>query len=208
MLVFIDESGDPGFKTEKGSSSHFVIALVIFDDELDAEETALKIKKFRRDLGKNEKFEFKFNKSNKDLRVDFLNVVKNCNFKIRAIVFAKDKIYSNYLRSSKDSFYNFALNQILKNNGDTINHAKIRLDGSGDKMFRQNLVNYLKVSLNSEGKQVMKNLRFRDSQKDVLIQLSDMVAGSIRRFYDQTKDDHGIYRKILKNREENVWEFK
>ena len=208
MLVFIDESGDPGFKTERGSSSHFVIALVIFDDELNAEETALKIKEFRRDLGKNEKFEFKFNKSNKDLRVAFLSVVKSCKFKIRAIVFAKNKMYSNYLRSSKDSFYNFALNQILKNNEDTLNQAKIRLDGSGDKSFRQNLVNYLKVSLNSKEKQVMKNLRFRDSHQDVLIQLSDMVAGSIRRFYDETKGDRQIYRTILKDREENVWEFK
>lgn len=36
MLVFIDDSGDPGFKIEKGSSSVFVIALVIFDDDLEA----------------------------------------------------------------------------------------------------------------------------------------------------------------------------
>ncbi|MFA5033728.1 MAG: DUF3800 domain-containing protein [bacterium] len=40
MLVFLDDSGDPGFKVEKGSSPVFVIALVVFDDHLDAEETA------------------------------------------------------------------------------------------------------------------------------------------------------------------------
>jgi hypothetical protein len=44
--VFIDDSGDPGFKLNKGSSSHFVIACVIFDDSLDAEEVALTIKKY------------------------------------------------------------------------------------------------------------------------------------------------------------------
>ena len=32
MLVFIDESGDPGFKIEKGSSPVFVTAMVIFDE--------------------------------------------------------------------------------------------------------------------------------------------------------------------------------
>ena len=51
QLVFIDDSGDPGFKLNRGSSKHFVIACVIFDDPLDAEETALQMKKFRRDLG-------------------------------------------------------------------------------------------------------------------------------------------------------------
>lgn len=44
MLVFIDDSGDPGFKTEKGSSKIFVIAMVIFKDNLEAEKTSLSIK--------------------------------------------------------------------------------------------------------------------------------------------------------------------
>ena len=35
MLVFIDDSGDPGFKLGKGSTSHFIIGMVIFDDELE-----------------------------------------------------------------------------------------------------------------------------------------------------------------------------
>jgi len=207
MLIFIDESGDAGFKVEKGSSSHFVIALVIFDDELEAEETALKIKKLRRDLNKSSAFEFKFNKCNKELRLAFLNAIKNCKFRIRAIVFAKDKIRSNHLRSSKDSFYNFALAQVLQHNNNTILQAKIRLDGSGDKAFGQNLINYLRHQLNSEEKQIMQNLRFRDSHKDVLIQLSDMVVGSIRKYYERKGDDCEEYRKILQRREENVWEF-
>jgi type III restriction enzyme len=44
MIIFIDESGDPGFKTKRGSSAHFVVVLIIFDEEINAEETALKIK--------------------------------------------------------------------------------------------------------------------------------------------------------------------
>jgi hypothetical protein len=36
MLVFIDDSGDPGFKLDRGSTPFFVIALVIFEDELEA----------------------------------------------------------------------------------------------------------------------------------------------------------------------------
>ena len=54
----------------------------------------------------------------------------------------------------------------------------------------------------------MKNLRFRDSKRDVLIQLADMVVGSIRRYYDHSTNDWNVYRKIIKKREEDVWEFK
>ncbi|PIQ70411.1 hypothetical protein COS55_03395 [Candidatus Shapirobacteria bacterium CG03_land_8_20_14_0_80_40_19] len=208
MIIFIDESGDPGFKITKGSSSVFVIILVIFDDELEAEETALKIKKLKRDLGKSERFEFKFNGCNKELRIKFLGEVKNCKFRIRSIILSKNVIYSKYLRNSKDSFYNFALKQVLEHNNKSILKAKIRLDGSGEKVFRKKLTLYLRKSLNSSTKKVMQNLRFRDSKNDVLIQLADMIAGSIRRYCEKNTEDWNVYREIIKKREEDAWEFK
>lgn len=208
MLVFIDESGDAGFKMSKGSSSTFVVALVIFDDELEAEETALRIKKLRRELKKSEKFEFKFNKCSRELRINFLKTVCTAKFRIRAIVFKKESIYSGHLRSKKDSFYYFALRQVLEHNNKSIKNAKIRLDGLGEKSFKNNLIVYLRKSLNSNTQKIMQNLRFRDSQKDVLIQLADMIAGTLRRYYDKTSEDREIYRKIIKRREEDIWEFK
>ena len=39
MLVFIDESGDPGFLVEQGSTSVFVVAMVIFEDGAAARVT-------------------------------------------------------------------------------------------------------------------------------------------------------------------------
>ena len=50
MLIFIDDSGDPGFKINKGASAFFVIACVIFKDELEAEKSAVALKQFRRKL--------------------------------------------------------------------------------------------------------------------------------------------------------------
>ena len=208
MIIFIDESGDAGFKTSKGSSNTFVIVLVIFDDELEAEETALRIKKLRRELNKTDRFEFKFNKCDKHIRTIFLNTIKSSKFRIRAIVFKKAMIYSSHLRTSKDSFYNFSLKQVLEHNNETIINAKIRLDGSGERTFRNKLVVYLRKNLNSETKKVMKNLKFRDSKKDVLIQLADMIAGAIRRYYDHSTDDWQLYRGLIKKREEDVWVFK
>src|SRR5258708_7730802 len=129
MIIFIDESGDSGFKFAKGSSTYFVIALILFEDDLDAEETALCIKKLRRSLNKPDTFEFKFNKCNRKFRELFFETIKKSKFTFRAIVFDKESIYSSYLRNNKDSFYNFALRMVLEHNSKTIRDAKIRLDG-------------------------------------------------------------------------------
>jgi hypothetical protein len=143
MLVFIDESGDAGFRMKKGSSKTFVIALVIFDDELDAEEVALKIKKFRREIGKSDRFEFKFSKGSKDLKLQYFEKIKNCKFRIRAIVIQKEKIYSPLLRGSKEKFYSYVIKTVLQNNNKTIENAKIRLDGLGERLFKRSLTTYL-----------------------------------------------------------------
>ena len=63
MLVFIDDSGDPGFKFERGSSRYFIVLILIFNDELEAEKTAVAIKELRRNLGFPDDAEFKFSKS-------------------------------------------------------------------------------------------------------------------------------------------------
>ena len=208
QLVFIDDSGDPGFNIKAGASSHFVIACVIFDDELVAEETAIAIKKYRRLIDFPDSVEFKFTKSREDVRKGFLKVVTKYDFRIRAIVVDKQIIRSEELKVSKDSFYNFFIKQVLLHNKGTLLNSKIRLDGHGNRLFRRNLTTYLRKELNSSKGKVIKNVRLVDSKQNVLIQLSDMVAGSIRRSYDTSKKDHKTYRRILKSKLEDCWEFK
>jgi len=208
MIIFIDESGDAGFKIEKGSSKNFVVVIIIFEDELDAEETALIIKKLRRNLKKPDGFEFKFNKMDKKLRLNFLDAIKKCKFKIRAIVIQKEKIYSQTLKSSKDKFYNFVMKEVLKNNNNKIKNAKIRLDGRGERTFKRNLATYLRKSLNDEKKLIIKDLKFRNSKNDVLIQLADIIAGAINKSYDDKKGDSKEYIKTISGLIDDIWEFK
>ena len=54
-----------------------------FDDELEAEKTAVSIKDLRRTLGFPDDVEFKFHKSSKDVRVKFLQVVNPFKFCVR-----------------------------------------------------------------------------------------------------------------------------
>ena len=206
--TIIDDSGDPGFKTKKGATTHFVIACVIFDDELVAEETALTIKKYRRKVGFPDTVEFKFSKSRNEIRKGFLRTIAKFDFRIRAIVVNKATIHSEELKHSKDSFYNYFIKQVLLHNKDTLKNSKIKLDGHGDRLFRKNLTTYLRRELNTPQRKVMKNMRLVNSRQNVLIQMADMISGAIRRSYDFSRKDNKTYRAIINKRIEDCWEFK
>lgn len=208
MLVFIDDSGDPGFKLDKGSSHFFVISAVLFDDNLEAEKTAVAIKELKRELGFNEDIEFKFNKSRKSVRENFLSTINQFRFKVRCIVIEKKIIRSNELRTNKKSFYAYAIKMLLQHNGDEILNARIKIDGSGDREFKKNFLAYLRRELNSSKKCVVKNCKLVDSRGNVLVQLADMIAGSIRRFYSSDKTDREVYKEIIKKHITSEWKFK
>ncbi len=208
MLVFIDDSGDPGFKVEKGSSAAFVICCVIFDDDSEAEKTAIVIKEYRRSIYLSDQYEFKFNKSNRRICEGFLMAVRDQHFRVRAIVVKKENIRSELLRDNKDSFYRYIVKMVLKYNFGTITNAKIKIDGSGDREFVRELTTYLRRDLNVGKNPIITDIKIKNSKNNVLIQLADMIAGSINRTTQDAKTDKGVYYKIIKRRVENLWDFK
>lgn len=208
MLVFIDDSGDPGFKLGKGSTSHFIIAMVCFDDELEAEKTAVAIKELKRELGFSEQMEFRFFKNSQNIRVKFLEAVKKFKFRVRCLVADKSIIYSDELRNNKNSFYAYFIKEALEHSNDTILNAKVRMDGSGDRIFKKNFFTYLRRELNSDERKIMRNCKMVNSKSNVLVQMADMVAGSINRAENKSKKDRQIYKNIIKNHIEDEWRFK
>lgn len=209
MLIFLDDSGDPGFKVKKGSSPCFVIALAIFDDHLEAEACAVEIKRLRRELGLSDHFEFKFSKCCDRFRTSFLSRVAPFKFRIRAIVMRKDAIYSQELRHSKESFYNYAIRMVLQHSFGTIKRARLKMDGHEDRAFRRELHAYLRKQLQTTktGEPILEDVRIVDSKNNVLIQLADMVAGTLRRHAQHDKADAEAYRRIIEKRIEDVWNF-
>jgi hypothetical protein len=207
MLVFIDDSGDPGFKFAKGSTRYFVMACVIFDDDLDAEETSLKIKRSRRELGWRDDHEFKFNKCSKEIRLKFMKQVGNCNFRIRAIVADKTLVKSPELRTDRNSFYNFMIKELLAASEGSIVNASIRLDGHEDRHYKKAASAYFRKYANPGGR-IIKSTRFVNSKGNNLIQLADMIAGAIHRSKQTEKNDNKDYIYAFKSKIENIIDFK
>lgn len=201
MLVFIDESGDPGFKP--GASPIFVAVMVIFDAAKDATDTQECIE--RSDARKVHKSEFKFSKCSDDVRDLFFTAVRGCAFKVRAIVVRKEVIYSLRLKADKDRFYEYFVKNMMDYNGGILKEARVIIDGSGDRLFRKNLGTALRRRL---GKGVIKDVRFKASHGDLLVQLADMCAGAIARSYRRERDEPFRWRKMLAQRINDVWDFR
>lgn len=205
MLVFIDDSGDPGFKIDKGSSPVFVIALVIFDDTLEAEKTAVVIKQLKRDLKFPDDVEFKFHQSSDRVRKKFMASVNKFKFKIRAIVVQKKNIRSSFLANNKESFFNYIVMQVLKNNKHVIKKAKLKFDRRGERKIRDNLRVYLSRELDNKSNHIFADLKFVNSKTNALIQLADMVAGAIGSSYN---NKNKAFLEIIRKRVDNIWDFK
>ena len=207
MLVFIDDSGDPGFKTQQGSSPVFVISLVIFRDSLEAEKTSLAIKELRRKLKVSDRYEFKFNKTNKKFKDAFFEAVIPFGFQVRAIVVKKGDIYSLRLQNNKENFYNYIIMQVLKHNGGTIKNAKLKFDKRGEKTLRDQLRVYLSSQLDNKRRKIFSDLKFVDSRQNTLVQLADMVAGALYAHYSG-KDKTYLGKLKKAGRIEDIWVFK
>ena len=115
MLVFIDESGDPGFRTERGSSPIFVAAMVVFENDEDARTTEAVIRDATTRL--RVRPEFKFNKCSYPVRDGFFQAVRGCPFIVRAIVVRKEVIHSAHLKTDKEDFYRFFVRQMMSHDG-------------------------------------------------------------------------------------------
>ena len=203
MLVFIDESGDPGFLVEQGSTPVFVVAMVIFEDGDAARATERVIRDTMTTLRVEP--EFKFNKSRRVVRDAFFLAVRNCPFAVRAIVVRKDIIRSSFLRTNKRDFYRYFVRQVMANDDGTLANASIVIDGSGDRAFRRMLATQLRRQV---GSTKLKGIKFAKSHSDPLVQLADMCAGAIARSYRTDRKDRSRWRQMLGPRIDDVWDFR
>jgi hypothetical protein len=203
MLVFIDESGDPGFKVSKGSSPLFVVSLVAFkktENALLAQEAIAGLASFHK-----LSTEFKFSQSRDEIRDGFFQALKPIDFCVRAIVIQKEKVYSPHLRTDKEAFYAYFVKTMLKFDNGLLQNAKVVIDGSGDQTFKRELSRYLK---RHTGPGAIRDVRFSNSKNDRLVQMADMCTGAIARSYRTDRADARRWKDMLADKIEDIWDFK
>lgn len=200
MLAFIDESGDPGFKLEKGSSPYFVVALVMFEDHEEAEACDHRIGLLRRELGYPPDFEFHFAHNCHRVRLAFLQAVAPYDFFYFGIVLNKDpeKLWGEVLKF-KEPLYKYTCSLVFENAKPYLRQAIIVIDKSGRKEFRSQLRRYLQKKVNIDSP-VIKKVKSQRSRSNNLLQLADYVAGVINRVA-QGKPRAQEYHRLIAHRE-------
>jgi len=193
-FIYIDDSGDAGLK---GSiTDRLIIAAVIMVDE--DKKTALNdaINLYREQLGWHELDEFKFAKTNKAILVDLINHIKSFDYKAYAVVLDKSEIDIESIPKEKVSIYNHVLKELLLRV--CKDKQSITIDGKYGKKHDAEVRVYLRKQLRDNGI-VGTSIRFIDSRKDSLVQLADIVVGSVARSY-KNKTDSQRYIDLLKDK--------
>ncbi|MGH9899117.1 MAG: DUF3800 domain-containing protein, partial [Pyrinomonadaceae bacterium] len=201
MLVFIDESGDTGFKFGSGSSDYLTITLLIFKDHEVAQLADERISALRCEWRYDEKFEFHFNKLDHKRRIDFLKTLTKYDFCHYNFVMNKQKLLSNNLKK-KDQLYNYTCRVLFENAGDTLNDAIVVMDKHGSQDSKHQFDSYIKTCM-KQGilkEKAIRKIKMQDSKNNNLLQLADMICGAVARKFSGKKDADTYY-KLIKHRE-------
>ena len=176
QLVFIDDSGDPGFKSV--SSTNFVMAAALFIEPKVATALSEKMSDYRKSLGWRDDYEFKFAKIRKDIIMELLKIVSMYDFGIYAVYLDKKSFRQTASLIDKEKLYNWTIKELLLMM--PLNNAKIEIDGRSSGQNMRRTASYLRHEINGDRTKKI-DIRFEDSVKDSMIQLADLIAGSINR---------------------------
>lgn len=195
QLIFIDDSGDPGIVSSP--SEYLFMAAIVFETARDAESAGIAMSNYRNELGWNDRHEFKFRKNPKSVISSCLKLVRKCAFSIYVVYLdKKELVYSPIINLAK--LNDFLIGELL----DIIpigQNVKISIDGKVDKSTANRKIAQLRRKLNlSREKRIA--IKYEDSAENNLIQLADLVAGSINRSFKPEKTDSDTYIKVIKDK--------
>lgn len=195
VLVFVDEAGDAGISGKAGQTPYFVVAIVLFEDNDQAEKADRRIELIRHELRLPSGFEFHFHSCRPEVRSYFLQQLIPYNWFYLGIAIDKGRLYSPTF-SWPDYFYNYSTSLVFENAKPYLRDATVVIDASGGKTFRQELSRYLRRKIDQTGS-LIKKIKHQDSARNNLLQLADMVSGSIYRSMLAGKRDRWDYRRII-----------
>lgn len=204
MLVFIDESGDPGMPPGKGASEFFTVTLIAFEDHAEAAAVEQRIELLKRELRLPPGFEFHFTKLKAAWREAFLKAVAPYEWFYFSIVINKARLSGPGFQFP-DPFYKYTCGLVFQNAKPHLSDAIVVIDGSGGREFRVQLSTYLRKRINEagDGRKFIRKVKLQDSDRNLLLQLADVVCGAVARCYTAPAENNR-YRKLISHREIQV----
>ncbi|MEE1124381.1 MAG: DUF3800 domain-containing protein [Acutalibacteraceae bacterium] len=202
IYAFTDESGAFGWDIDNPNvSTHFIISAIIVEEQnvdiLRQEVEKIRQKHFQKgemkssSIGKN-------HKRRKRILADLLPLP----FSIFSVVFSKRQLLSVKGLRFKTSFYKFMNNIVHKELRHPFMKLTIVADEIGGSDYMQSFAKYVKNKQDIPTLLGEANFYFENSKNDVLIQLADLISGTLSFDYDEHKKSSDIqsYRKMLEKK--------
>ena len=195
MLTFTfagDESGDVSFKFDKGASRYLVITVII---TADPDGLRAMLAKVRQESNLPSTYEFGFhNVTSAELRQRIFTTLRKADFEAWALIVEKTTLPDifKYFMSGLDVYAYFVAEMIKEIPFEKRAHATLILDEFGNpEQTRQEIKRVLKKR---EIKHGFQRISMRESRKESLIQIADLIGGSILR--RDTHNESGAYDLI------------
>lgn len=193
FCAFIDETGDPHF-TEGGSPTFFVCATVVNANNVEAVQSEIeKIK------AKNDVRELKSSRISSDSRrSDILSSLAQLPIAVFTILVEKEKLSGDWFRFRK-TFYKYVQRRLVSELFRVYGSLDVTFDRYGSDQYQNSFKGYIERNLQLE---IFSQQIYIESAKTTpLIQISDIIGGSIRKYYG---GEYLEAEEILKN----VWRGK
>ena len=190
--IYIDDSGDPGLKGD--STNNFIIASVVLVGQENRDRLIQAIDGYKKGLGWKEYEKLKFHKTHKDVIRLAIKTVNKYDYSAYAIIIDKTKMDMQLLSSvEKDSIFLYTIKEILiKLN---LSDFDVVIDGIRGPKYTKKARTYLRRELKSIGLKIGR-ISFENSRSNSLVQLADLVAGSVARSLTD-KADSKEYIKLF-----------
>lgn len=182
--AFGDEAGETGFRFQRGSSTHFVVALVLVNEPEPLRDF---MEQMRHQFRLPKTMELKFNRTSNANRCAFFASLPSHEFVVRALAVDKRILPAAFKKIDKQRFYTFFVSDLLRRiPADELDQANIVLDEFGNP--KTTILGLKRVLRHGKHCVSFRQIIAHRSRSEPLLQLADMVAGAILRFVSREED--------------------
>ena len=186
--VFIDESGTNALNTNKGATNFFVLTAVVLNEN-DVDKAIIYLDEFaKKNCGNAELKSADRIGRNSEKRLKWLTAFcENIPFTFVSLIVNKTKINPDSPFQYKQVFYK-SMNRRLLDGLTDMYSIDVYADETGYKEFQDSFLEYLKKSSSND---LFKSLtiNFVNSKTNRLVQLADIISGSLPFVFDSSKVD-------------------
>ena len=185
-LVFVDEYGQANLDVETADvGTHFILTAVLIQPEAAA-ETRAAVDAVRAKYFQTGELRSKRLASNYERFRRVLEDLRPIPFKFYAVVVDKREIRTESGLAYKDSFYKFLSGLLYRKLFGAFSNLSVTADAFGREDFMEDFARYLLLNHRTTLFD-RPTIAFVDSRAEPLVQLADIICGTIARTYDATK---------------------